>query len=447
MFPSPSTRISCGTWLHALAANTSERPTQQACSRSRNRSTRSRRRPPNNDSLSSSLNLPCSHHDSVEPGSLRSWSGYLSCLGRSWCSLEPATGVPTERPDAHMTIDFNNLAALHWLWLLLGVTVLCAIAVAARRRAIRRLVDAVLIPRVAPTHSTWRPACRAALVVLAMTAVVAALADPRWGTRSEEVRRSGVDIMFVVDVSRSMLAEDVAPNRLERAKLFIDDAVHEMGGDRVGLVDFAGDAALRTPLTLNYAALMQSVAGLEPKDAARGGSMLGDAITRAAQSFPSDATQGRAIVVLTDGEDMGSDPAAAATEAFNDEGIRVITVGIGDSRDGGRIPVDRGGERTWQLHDGQEVWSRMDPTVLSEVAKAGGGIYVGAGTAHIDLAGVLSGALADLDRGQFETSTVVRTIPRYEWPVAIALLLLVGECLISDRRTVRTQAVIPGGAT
>lgn len=346
-----------------------------------------------------------------------------------------------------MTIDFNNLAALHWLWLLLGVTVLCAIAVAARRRAIRRLVDAVLIPRVAPTHSTWRPACRAALVVLAMTAVVAALADPRWGTRSEEVRRSGVDIMFVVDVSRSMLAEDVAPNRLERAKLFIDDAVHEMGGDRVGLVDFAGDAALRTPLTLNYAALMQSVAGLEPKDAARGGSMLGDAITRAAQSFPSDATQGRAIVVLTDGEDMGSDPAAAATEAFNDEGIRVITVGIGDSRDGGRIPVDRGGERTWQLHDGQEVWSRMDPTVLSEVAKAGGGIYVGAGTAHIDLAGVLSGALADLDRGQFETSTVVRTIPRYEWPVAIALLLLVGECLISDRRTVRTQAVIPGGAT
>lgn len=161
--------------------------------------------------------------------------------------------------------------------------------------------------------------------------------------------------------------------------------------------------------------------------------MLGDAIRIGAESFSSDATAGRAIVVLTDGEDMGSDPVAASKEVFEKQGIRVFTVGIGDARDGGRIPIDRNGQRTWQLHDGQEVWSKMDPTTLAEVAAAGGGVYAGAGTAQIDLGEILQRSLADLERSEFELSTIKRTIPRFQWPAGVALLLLIVECLIPDR--------------
>ncbi len=333
-----------------------------------------------------------------------------------------------------MSVDFNHLSAFYWLWLVALAAALGLAALAWRRRAMRRLLDRAVVDRVAPHHSKWRPGVRMALTLFAMALLVGALADPRWGSVSEDVRRSGADVMFVVDVSRSMLAEDAMPNRLERAKLFIDDAIREMGGDRVGLVDFAGVAALRTPLTLNYGAFMASVEGLEPKDSIRGGSMLGDAIRVAARSFPSDATAGRAIVILSDGEDMGSDPVAAAKEVHETQGVRVITVGLGDARDGGRIPVTQGMERTWQVHEGQEVWSKLDATTLRDIAAAGGGLYVGAGTAHVNLGEILPAALLNVERGDFETNTVVRTIPRYQVPAALALLLLVAEALLMDRR-------------
>lgn len=336
-----------------------------------------------------------------------------------------------------MELEFNNLPALHWLWLVAALAVVALASVAWRVRAMRRFVEADLVSRVTRGFSTPRLLLRSAMVVGAMALLVGALTDPRWGSQTEEVRRKGADMMFVVDVSRSMLAEDATPSRLGRAKGFIEGAIGQMAGDRVGLVDFAGVAALRTPLTLNYGALMSSVDGLEPKDSLRGGSMLGDAIRTAAESFSSDATAGRAIVVLSDGEDMGSDPVAAAKEVFEKQGIRIITVGIGDSRDGGRIPVDRGGERTWQLHDGQEVWTRMDPDTLGDVASAGGGVFVPAGTAQVDLGEILSRSLGDLERQDFEVSTIRRTIPRFQWPAGAALLLLVVECLIPDRKAIK----------
>ncbi len=334
-----------------------------------------------------------------------------------------------------MQVQFNNLAALNWLWLVAAIAVIAILALAWRRRAIRMLIDAKLVGRMAPGFSMWRPAVRTGLIVLAMVAIVGGLIDPRVGIETEEIKRRGADIMFVVDVSRSMLAGDATPNRLTRAKIFIDDAIRQMGGDRVGLVDFAGVAAMRTPLTLNYGAFMTSVNDLSPKDSARGGSMLGDAIRTASESFSSDATAGRAIVVLSDGEDMGSDPVAVAKEIHDKQGIRIFTVGLGDTRDGGRIPVELNGKSTWLIHDGQEVWSKMDANTLRDIAQGGGGIFIPAGTAQVDLGEILQRSLADLERGEFETSTIRRGIPRFQWPAGLALLLLIVECLIPDRKS------------
>jgi len=337
-------------------------------------------------------------------------------------------------------IEWNNLSALNWLWLVALLAVLVVWTIAWRRRAMDALIEQGLQQRIIAGISRIRPAVRSLLCLAALVCIVVALADPRAGRQEEEVTRRGADVMFVVDVSRSMLAEDATPSRLDRAKAFIDDAVRRMGGDRAGLVDFAGSAAMRTPLTLNYGALMASVDDLTPKDSARGGSMLGAAIETAASSFPSDSTAGRAIVVLTDGEDMDSNPAAAAKAAFEQDGIRVITVGIGDPRDGGRIPVDGKSGRTWLVYEGQEVWSKMDPATLQEVADAGGGIFVPAGTAQVDLGEVLERALGDLERKDFETTTVVLTSPQFQWLAGAALLLLLIELLLPNHRTVSVVA-------
>jgi Ca-activated chloride channel family protein len=255
------------------------------------------------------------------------------------------------------------------------------------------------------------------------------------------VQRRGLDAIFVVDVSRSMLAGDATPSRLDRARQFVIDASEALQGDRVGLVDFAGSATLRVPLTLNYAAFRQAVQNLEPKGASRGGSMLGEAIRMAANSFPTADKGARAVIVLSDGEDMGSEPAKAAAEALESLGVRVFTVGIGDSRDGARIPVTgTDGQRRYLVHDGQEVWSRMNPDTLREIAQAGGGAFVPAGTAQLDMAAVYRDSLAGLDRVDQEASLVKRQTPRFQWFAGAALVLLVLESLVTDRRARKEPA-------
>jgi Ca-activated chloride channel family protein len=263
--------------------------------------------------------------------------------------------------------------------------------------------------------------------------------DPRWGMQVEQVQRNGLDVIFVMDVSRSMLANDATPSRLERAKQFALDASEALDGDRVGLVDFAGTPAMRTPLTLNYAAFRQAVQNLEPKAAARGGSMLGEAIRMAANSFPAGDKGAKAIIVLSDGEDMDSKPADAAKAAFEEFGVRTFTVAIGDPRDGARIPVmGADGQRRYLVHDGQEVWSKMNPDTMRDIAQAGGGAFVPAGTAQLDMAAMYRDSLGNLDRIDQESSLVKRQTPRFQWFAAAALVLLAVESLITDRR--RTKA-------
>ncbi len=329
------------------------------------------------------------------------------------------------------------------LWLLLAAAAVAAVVVGLlRRRRLLRLVAAEpLLARLAPSLDTGRGWIRALLATAALALLVVARMDPRWGMEVEQVQRRGMDTIFVIDVSRSMLAGDATPSRLERAKQFAIDASEALEGDRVGLVDFAGVAAIRTPLTLNYAAFRQAVQNLEPKAAGRGGSMLGAAIRMAANSFPAADKGAKAVIVLTDGEDMGSEPVEAAKEALQEQGVRVFTVGIGDTREGARIPV-RGtdGQQRFLVHEGQEVWSRMNTDALREVAEAGGGTFVPAGTAQVDMAAFYRDALGDLDRIDQESSLVKRQTPRFPWFVGAALLLLVAESLVTDRRERRAAS-------
>lgn len=330
-----------------------------------------------------------------------------------------------------MTLTFDNPAGALWLIASAAVALLGVGAALWRRRAAARFADAALLPRIAPGLSLSRGIWRATLLGGSAACLAAALMDPRASEQTEELTRRGADVMFVVDVSRSMLAEDATPNRLERARTFIADAIDAMGGDRAGLIDFAGVAAVRAPLTLNYDALKAAVDSLETKDSRRGGSMLGDAIRLAAESFPTDDA-GHAIVILSDGEDMGSDPMDAAKQAA-ERGIRIITVGIGDPREGARIPVGDGPNRRFLVHDGEEVWSRMDSATLRDVADATGGLFVPAGTAQVELGEILARSLGDLERTEGDSSVAKTTAPLFQWPAGFALALLAIESLISAR--------------
>ncbi len=331
-------------------------------------------------------------------------------------------------------LEFNRPEAAVWLWLVAAAAAVALWRAASRGRLLRRFAEAPLLAQIAPSASLARPLARILLSIAAMSLLVLSLLDPRWGFQYEEVQRRGLDCFFVVDVSRSMLAEDVSPNRLERAKAFIEDGLEALGGDRVGLIAYAGTASIRCPLTLNHDLLRMAVAELGPESAPRGGSLLGDAIRLAGESFSDSQPGSKVIVVLADGEDQGSFPIEAAAKVREDLGVRIFTVGIGDSVDGGRVPVDTPAGRRWMMHEGREVWTRMDDRTLREVAAAGGGVHFPAGTRTIDMQEAIERSLDDLERVEQDTTTIRRSTPRFQWFAGLALILLLLESLINDRR-------------
>src|SRR3954463_9979247 len=244
-----------------------------------------------------------------------------------------------------MDVQFGNLNQLNWLWLVAICLAAMIVAWIARRRARTRFATANLLRTILPLRGCVGNICAAVLTLVAMGLMVVALVDVRWGKVWREVPQKGIEVIFVLDVSRSMLADDAAPNRLERAKQQIKDTIDEMEGDRVGLVVFAGDSNQQIPLTTHYDDFKQSLDEVGPQNVRRGGSRLGDAIETATHSFLSQSTAHKAIVVFTDGEDQESKPIEAARRAFESAGIRIFAVGIGDIGQGARIPVSSDGNK------------------------------------------------------------------------------------------------------
>ncbi len=338
-----------------------------------------------------------------------------------------------------MDLRFAQPDAIFWLWTAAAAALLLMWAASRRRRALARLASANLRTRftraIGPTRRGWRGmSLIGALVLLSV-----ALLDPRLGARFERVAQRNIDVVFILDTSRSMLAEDLRPNRLKRAKQYISDVIEHAVGDRFGLIIFGGQPTLKVPLTRDLPAIRLALDEVGPRTGRRGGSMLGDAI-RLSEGALETGTDGlKAIIVLTDGEDMGSYPVEAAAAAA-DAGISIWTVGLGDADEGGRIPVNVDGERIYLSHDGHEVWSRMNGDLLQEIAEAGNGHFIPAGTANLDLADVYDRVIAPANGKRIESARMEHAIPRYRWLVGAALLLLAIESGLGLRaRATRTR--------
>lgn len=266
---------------------------------------------------------------------------------------------------------------------------------------------------------------RIGLLFLTLALLITALSDPRWGSVWVERQRRGVDVIFALDVSKSMLADDASPTRLSRARQMIQDMTEAMGGDRVGLITFAGKARQRVPLTRNFSDLNIALQEVGPHEISKGGSELGTAIRAAQEAFVDDLPDHKAIVLITDGEDQASQPLDAARQAFRDHGIRVYTIGLGDAQSGSRIPIrTASGQSSYVMHDGAPVVSKMNSEILEQIALAGGGAYIPAGTSHVDMGSVYRRYIDQLQTRDFDEARVEHHIARYQWFLAVALLFL-----------------------
>ena len=310
-------------------------------------------------------------------------------------------------------------------------------AAARRRRALDRFGERGRIDRLTAAVSPRGQLTRTVLMLAAVVLLVTALARPQFGDRVDTVRREGQDVVVALDLSASMEAEDIAPNRLAAAKLAVGRLIERLDGDRIGLVAFAGEAFVQSPLTLDYAAAALFLNAMEPDLVPVPGTDLGQAIEVALDGFGEPGERSRQLVVITDGEDHEG-AIDAAVERAADEGVRVYAVGMG-STEGVPIPsFDESGAPNGFLRDdeGSVVTTRLDDVTLQRVADRTGGAYyhaaAGSGAAFDRLVEELTGG----EGGEIESREVTRYEEQYQIFLGLALLLLAAEALIPERRRV-----------
>ncbi len=323
-----------------------------------------------------------------------------------------------------------------WLWAglaaCLGVIVFLRLSGRKRQDNLKHFAASHLLGRLTNNVSPARRLIKNTLVVLTLACCFIALARPQYGSRWIEVQRRGIDILFAVDTSKSMMTRDVKPDRLERAKLAIKDFVGRLGGDRVGLLPFAGSAFLMCPLTLDYDAFDFSLDALDTNIIPKGGTDLAAAIT-AAESVLANETNHKILILVTDGENLQGDALAAAGEAKKHNMV-IYTVGVGTPK-GELIPLPRRGKGKFlQDSSGRFVTSKLDETMLTKIAAATGGLYVPLGDVGQGFETIYQRKLALAPKEEHGQRLQKVPVERFMWPLAAAVLLLAFEFLLSGRK-------------
>jgi Ca-activated chloride channel family protein len=332
-------------------------------------------------------------------------------------------------------VTFAHLWILHLLWLLPLTAFVLVVGHRRKMRAMEGLADPELLKRLTGPFSRGRALIKGVLVVVGIGLMLFALAGPRWGSHYQEVRQKGVDIMILVDVSPSMLVEDIKPDRLERARREISDFLRVVQGDRVGLVAFSGAAFVQCPLTLDYGALEMFLSAVHPGLVPVPGTDLGAAIEAGISAFDPDSETDRVILMITDGEDHEGGGIKAAEKAA-EMGIRIFVYGLGEGA-GGPIPQDDGTGGFKKDKGGQMVLSRLDEQGLREIASLSGGDYVRSVVGDLDLDMLYFDGIKTATEARTLKSGKIKVYEeRFTLFLLGALFVLVLEWLVVDRRRV-----------
>ncbi len=328
-------------------------------------------------------------------------------------------------------MNWGAPALLHLLWLWAALGLLLGWLARRRRRRLESLVDQAALPRLAPEWRAERARQRFFLWMAATGLLVLSLARPQWGSRWEEVKRRGLDILVALDTSRSMLAEDLKPSRLQQAKWGVRDLVRPLTGDRIGLVNFAGTSYLQCPLTIDYAAFLMTLDDAQVGSVPRGGTAIAEALRTSLEAFRKQSEGERILLLISDGEDHEGNPLGLLDE-LKQERIRVYAVGLG-TLEGELLPAPTGEAGFQKDQDGKVIKSSLHEDVLAKLAVETGGAYVRAVPGDSGLERLFQEHIKPLARREGDARLLKVFEDRAGWFLAAALFLLALEAGWSER--------------
>ena len=300
-----------------------------------------------------------------------------------------------------------------------------------RRKNIRRFGDPVLLAQLMPDVSKYRPDIKFWIIFVVIGLFSVLLARPQFGAKQETVKRKGVEVIIALDISNSMLAQDVQPSRLEKAKRLISRLVDELDNDKIGMIVFAGDAFTQLPITSDYISAKMFLETINPSLITTQGTDIGAAIRLAMKSFTPQEGVGRAIIVITDGENHEGGAVEAAQEAA-EKGMQVFVLGVG-SPDGSPIPAEDGSNNFRRDKDGNVIVTRLNEQMCQEIAKAGNGMYIRVDNTN-SAEKVLNNEIAKLSKADVESQVYTEFDEQFQALAWLVLILLVVEMLILERK-------------
>lgn len=328
---------------------------------------------------------------------------------------------------------FGEPVYFNLLWMLPGLAIFFFWASRKKQKLMQRFCDSVLLPKLLSPNLLSKQRNKAVLVILGAGFLILALTQPRWGYEWEDLKQEGVDIIIAVDVSNSMMAEDVKPSRLARAKRKISDLLNMLDGDRIGLVAFAGTSYLQCPLTLDYSAAEIFLDAIDTDLIPIQGTAIGGAIRTAAKAFSQKENKSKALILITDGEDHEGKALKAAREA-KEQGIKIFTIGIGQEI-GAPMPSRKPGGGFKKDKSGEVVISRLNESVLQKIALETGGSYVRSVTGDMDLNKIyLEDIKERIEKKELKTSRRKLWQARFQWLIFAALACFTLERAIREKQ-------------
>ena len=327
---------------------------------------------------------------------------------------------------------FAHIDYLYALLILPVFIVLFWLARRSRRKALERFAQTETLSILMPHVSKSRPVVKFIVWLLVMASVILAIARPQFGSKLKTVKREGVELIIALDVSNSMLAEDIQPNRLERAKRAISRLIDNLNDDKIGLVVFAGDAYTQLPITTDYSSAKLFLNSINTTIVPKQGTAIGAAIELSTNSFSPQFEGNKAIVIITDGENH-EDDAIGSASATTEKGIIVHTIGMGLPQ-GGPIPVYRNGQKDYRRDkEGNVVVTKLNENMLQQIAAAGQGIYVRANNAQVGL-NTLFNEINKMEEAEIESLIYSEYEEQFQWFLALALFLILIDFLILERK-------------
>ncbi|WP_179316678.1 vWA domain-containing protein [Winogradskyella undariae] len=324
-----------------------------------------------------------------------------------------------------------------WFWTLLVIPVIILLFIGLqiwKRSVQKKFANSSLLKRLSPNQSLFKSVLKVFVLCAAFACLSIALVNPKIGTKLETVRSEGVDIVFAVDVSKSMLAEDIAPNRLEKSKQLVTQIVNSLVSDRVGIIAYAGKAFPQLPITTDYASAKMFLQNMNTDMLSSQGTAISEAIQLSKTYFDNEDQTNRVLVIISDGEDHDGEALNVAEEAA-EQGIKILTVGVGDLK-GGPIPIKRNGVILNYKKDnnGETVITRLDETTLKDIASEANGVYIN-GRNTADVVSAIKGELDKMDKQEFESKQIADFKDQFQWFLGIGILLLFIDIFFLERKT------------